>query len=186
MIKKALDYLYYAIEVFLNSVPVLAKIFIKFHAPSVKKEIAMVNITESDKILHIGCGAIPYTSIIINKETSSQIVGIDNKERIVNRATEYVKINNFSDRIKIEMGEGDNYDVSGFDVVIISYGVADHDVVLKHVLGSVKGGTRIVLRKSVTEKNEYINSIVKNFSICSKRLLLTQDSVLIVKKDQIL
>jgi len=183
MFKKLLDQLYNIYEIIFTNISFFSFLYLKFHESSVKKEILMAGIKKSDKVLHIGCGAIPYTSIIINKETSSSIVGIDNKDKIVNRASEYIKKNNFSDRIKIKSGEGNKYKASEFDIVIISYGVSDHDAVLKHILDSVKEGTKIILRKSVTEKNNYINSIVKDFSICSKRLLLTQNSVLIVKKD---
>ena len=184
MIKKFLDYLYYVYEFLYQYIPFSSWSYIRFHQPSVKKEIGMFQLSQSDKVLHIGCGAIPYTSIVIARETNVQVLGIDNNSRIVDLATSYLKRHNLADKVRIEMGDGQNYDVSSFDVIIISYGVADQDLVLRNVLEAAKDEARIILRKSTAKKNDYIDSIVKDLSTCSLRLLLTQESILIVKKDQ--
>ena len=183
MIKKFLDYLYYIFEILSNYIPFFAELYIKYHSPSVKKEIEMSRLSQSDKVLHIGCGAIPYTSIVIAREINTDIVGIDHKPRIVKVANDYIKRYNLSDMIRIERGNGKTYDVSDFDVVIISYGIIDQDLVLRHVTDSMKDGARIILRRSTAEKDDYIDSVVNEFSVSSIRLLLTQKSVLIVKKD---
>jgi len=182
MIKEVLNHLYYKFEIFFNHIPLFAKLYIKFHESSVKKEIDMSNLSSSDKILHIGCGAIPYTSIILSREVNPKIVGIDCNPHVVNIANDYLKKYNLSDMIKIEIGDGKTYDVSVFDIIILSYGVDGHDLVLNHVIDSMKNDARIILRKSTTERNNYVDSIVREFSICSNRLLLTQESVLIVKR----
>jgi len=185
MIKKFLDHLYYTSEIFSNYVPFFSKLYIKFHESSVKKEIEMSNLSSSDRILHIGCGAIPYTSLVLSREINSKIVGIDCNPHVVDIANDYLKRYNLSNMIKIEMGDGKTYDVSGFDSIILSYGVDGQDLVLRHVIDSMKNGARLILRRSTTERNSYIDSIVKEFSICSIRLLLTQESVLIVKRHKI-
>ena len=156
--------------------------YIKFHEFSVKKEIEMSDLSPSDRILHIGCGAIPYTSIIISRKTGAEIYGIDCDPRVVKIATDHLKRYNLSNLVKIEIGDGETYNFSDFDVIILSYGIDCQDSVLRHAIGSMKSGTRIILRRSSTEKNEYIDSIVKEFSVYSIRMLLTQESILIVKK----
>jgi len=185
MIKEVLDYLYYTFEISSNHIPFFAKLYIKFHESSVKKEIYMSNLSSSDKILHIGCGAIPYTSIILSREVNPKIIGIDCNPHVVDIANDYLKRYNLSNMIKIERGDGKTYDVSGFDSIILSYGVDGQDLILKNVIDSMKNGARIILRRSTTECNSYIESIVKDFSVCSIKLLLTQESVLIVKRHKI-
>lgn len=183
MIKKLLDYLYSKYEILSTRVSFFAWVYIKFHERSVKKEIKMIGLSQTDNVLHIGCGAIPYTSIILSKETNAKITGIDKKPGVVDVANYHLRKHNLLDKITIEYGKGDSYDVSKFNIVIISYGISSQDVVLKHVMGSTKKGTKIILRRFAAEKNDYIDSIVKTSSVCSKRLLLTQNSILIVKKD---
>jgi len=185
MIKEFLDHLYYIFEIFSNHIPFFAKLYIKFHKSSVKKEIEMSSLSSSDKILHIGCGAIPYTSILLSREVNSKIVGIDCSPNVVDIANDYLKRYNHSNMVKIEMGDGKTYDVSSFDIIILSYGLEGKQLVLKHVIDSMKSGSRLILRRSITDSNSYIDSIVREFSVCSMRLLLTQESVLIVKRNKI-
>jgi protein-L-isoaspartate O-methyltransferase len=151
----------------------------KFHEPSVKKEINMVEISPSDKILHIGCGAIPYTLIIFSKETHTQITGIDNQTRSISHAKKFIAD---YQNIRVEKASGETYDVSPFDVILISYGVGDIEAVLKNTLQNLKNNGKILLRKPITETTEYIDSVLKNYSIKKLKLLLTQESYLIMKK----
>jgi len=183
LIKELLDSLYFKFEVFSSNVSFFSCIYIKFHEPSVKKEIKLADLLQDDKILHIGCGAIPYTAIVLAKKTNAHITCIDNKHQTIDVANVYLKKHNLLDKITIEHGEGTTYDVSKFDTVVISYGISCQDLVLKHVLSSIKKGAKIVLRRYTAEKNEYIDSIVKDFSVCNKKLLLTQNSI-IIKKNQ--
>ena len=184
MIKEVLDHLYCTFEIFSNNIPFFAKLYIKFHKSSVKKEIEMLNLLSSDKILHIGCGAIPYTSIVLSREVNSKIVGIDYNPHVVGIANDYLKRYNLSNMVKIEIGDGKTYSISGFDVIILSYGIDGQDLVLRHAIDSMEKGARIILRRFTTERDNYIDSIVKEFSVCSIKLLLTQESILIVKKTQ--
>ena len=179
MIKTFLDKLYYVYEVFSHHLPFFAKAYVKFHEPSVKKEIAMLQLSSSDKVLHIGCGAIPYTSVVMAREIGARVTGIDHKSRVVMLSTQYIKQCKLSDLVIIKKGEGSTCDVSGFDVIILSYGVANQDVVLQHVLDSSNAGSRILLRRSTTKNH---SALVNRFYTSHVHLLLTQESVLLVKK----
>jgi len=184
MMKKFLDNLYYTYEVLSNYVPLLAKLYIVFHESSVKKEIEMAHISSSDKILHIGCGAIPYTSIVISRETNAKVVGIDHKPRVVDASTKFIHSHHLSDKITIQRGVGDSYNVSEFDVIIISYGIIHQEIVLKHVLESAGKETKIILRRSTVNYNPAIDSMIGNSAIICKRLLLTQDSIFLIKQEK--
>lgn len=183
MIKTFLDQLYYVYEVFSHHLPFFAEAYVKFHEPSVKKEIAMSRLSSSDKVLHIGCGAIPYTSIVIAREIGAQVTGIDHKSRVVTLSTHCIKQRKLLDLVAIKKEEGKTCDVSGFDVIIISYGIANQDVVLQHVLDSSKAGSRILLRRSTAKKHTALDALVNEFSTNHIHLLLTQESILLVKKE---
>ena len=182
MIKKFLNKLYYFFEIFSNHSNFFIRAYIRFHAPSVKKEIEIANLSNSKKILHIGCGAIPYTSIILSNNTDADIVGIDYNLSVVKNAKRLVNRFFLNKKIQIKFGDGKTYDVLGFNLIIISNGIDQQDVVLKNVYNSVKNGTKIILRGSVTEKNDYLNSMIRKYSVKSQNLLLTQKSCLLIKK----
>jgi len=151
----------------------------KFHEPSVKKEIKMADISPSDKILQIGCGAIPYSLIIFSKETHTQVTGIDNQARSISKAKKFIAGDK---NIHIEQASGDTYDVSTFDVILISYGVGDIEEVLKNTFQNLKKNGKIILRKPITETTNYIDSVIGKYSIKKQKLLLSQESFLIMKK----
>ena len=69
MFKKFIDQLYNIYEIIFTNISFFSFLYMKFHEPSVKKEINMAEIQHSDKILHIGCGAIPYSLIIFLRNT---------------------------------------------------------------------------------------------------------------------
>jgi len=151
----------------------------KFHAPSVKKEIAMVGLSPTDTVLHIGCGAIPYSLIIISKETHAHVTGIDNQPRSVAKAKQFVASHQ---NIHVEQASGETYDVSAFDVILISYGIGNIEAVLKNALGKLKNNGKIILRKPITETTEYINTVLHTYSKKKRKLLLTQESYLLMKQ----
>ncbi|MBN1861727.1 MAG: methyltransferase domain-containing protein [Candidatus Thermoplasmatota archaeon] len=151
----------------------------KFHEPSVKKEIEMAQITPSDRILQIGCGAIPYSLIIISKMTQKELTGIDNQGRSIQLAQKFLQKYK---HIHVEQYAGETYDVSDYDVILISYGVGNIDAVLYNVLKNLKNTAKILFRKPVTVKSTYIDSIIKQYSKKKIRLLLTQESILLMKQ----
>lgn len=182
MLKKTLDKLYYIFEAIYHNISFFSKIYIKIHSSSVNKEIKMAKITQNDKILHIGCGAIPYTSLLINQLKNAKIIGLDNKKRIIQYANKYIKKYKLdTNTIKFEFADGKNYDVSNFDVIIISYGVPNQDKVLENVITNCKKNTRILLRRSTIKKNQCVDSIVEKYKKDSILSLLTQESILLKK-----
>jgi protein-L-isoaspartate O-methyltransferase len=179
MFKKFIDQLYNIYEIIFTNISFFSFLYMKFHEPSVKKEINMAEIQHSDKILHIGCGAIPYSLIIFSKETRAQITGIDNQTRSITSAKKYIADYG---NIHVELASGETYDVSPFDIILISYGVGDIETVLKNALQHLKNSGKIILRKPITETTEYIDSIIRKNSIKKLKLLLSQESFLIMKK----
>ena len=181
MFKKFLDQLYNIYEIIFTNISFFSFLYLKFHESSVKKEIKMAEISKSDKILHIGCGAIPYSLIIISNEINAEIIGIDNQPRSIVLANKLLKRYKLSNKIQIKEGSGETYNVSNFDLILISYGVGNTEMILKNVFNNLKKDGKILLRYSTIEKNDYIDSVIQKYSIKKIKLLLTQESILIVK-----
>jgi precorrin-6B methylase 2 len=179
MFKKFIDQIYNIYEKIFTNISFLSFLYMKFHEPSVKKEINMAEISQADKILHIGCGAIPYSLIIFSKETHTQITGIDNQTRSIAHAKKFIADDK---NIHVEKASGETYDVSPFDVVLISYGVGDIEAVLKNTLQHLKNNGKVILRKPITETTEYIDTVLESYSIKKIKLLLSQESYLLMKK----
>ena len=182
MIKKLLDWLYYFFELFANHNMLFAKMYIYYHKSSVNKEIKLAGLKSNDRIIHIGCGAIPYTSIIIVKELNTKILGIDHHKKVINHAQKFVKRIGLKDYISLKNKSGNLINLSHFNVVFISYGIGKIDIVLRHVFENIEKNGKIILRRSTCDHNEYVDSVIDKYSVKKIRLLLTQESILIIKK----
>lgn len=131
--------------------PIFARLYNKYYGYAVKKEIQLADITSSDKILHIGGGILPATSVVITQETNASVTCIDNIRKSLHLASQYIEEMGLSDSIKLDYGDGTTYPVENFTAIFISLGVHPREAVFNHVFRSVKSGTRVIFRE--TERN---------------------------------
>jgi len=124
----------------------LGSLWEKTHERLVTAEIKGASLTERDRILHIGCGSIPYTATIVARKVGARITAVDNDPMVVRNASSYLLNTGLADLVKIEEGDGFDYPVSDFDVIIVSLGVMPRDLVLKQLHLQSKNGTRIICR----------------------------------------
>ena len=122
-------------------------LYARFYENLVTKEINEVNINSNDIVLQIGCGAVPYTAEIITGKTGAKVIAIDNDPEMVKLATAYVARQGISFNIQIKYGDGMNYPLRDFDIIIIALGVRPITQILKRILSEANDGTRIVFRE---------------------------------------
>jgi len=159
-------------------------LLMKWRKPVFLKEIKMAKITSQDKVLLIGCGILPSETVLIAQQTKARIIGIDNSIKACNIAQSYVQKKGLSDLIKIEYGDGANYQIQNFNIIIIAINVWPIDLVLKNISDNAKKNTRIMC-KSI--KNDILKSIEKrefhnSFSIESQLENPKTQSFLLIKK----
>ena len=68
------------------------------------REIYTLNITPTEKVLYLGCGALLSETIFIAKEKKTHVVGIDNNSIAVILAQSYIKKKHLSNLVTIEYG----------------------------------------------------------------------------------
>jgi len=117
-------------------------------------EIKMADVTKNDRVLLIGCGVFPSESILIAEKTKAKVVGIDNSPKAVKIARKYVEEKGFSNLVKIEYGDGLNYQVKDFDVVFVAINVWPIDSVLRYLSKNMKKNTRVMCKSL---KNDIID-----------------------------
>ena len=72
------------------------------------------------------------------------------------------KINLF-DRINIDVGSGEIYNVSGFDIIIVSLGVLEQERVLKNIINFMNEDTKIIIRCKSLDVNNKMKIILENY-----------------------
>ena len=138
----------------------------QWRKPVFLQEIRLLDISVGDRVLHLGCGALPSASVFIAAEKHAQVVGIDNNRIAVRLAQSYIKKKRLSNNITIEYGDGMTYSVGDFDVIFIAINVWPIDRVLVHIAESMKPSARILCKGShhdvamLLEKKEFQSRFV--------------------------
>ncbi len=124
-----------------------SKTSLRDHHPIVAKEIELAAIKEKTNVLHIG-GGIPYTAVIITRATGAEVVSLEMDAKIVATAQRWIRDRKFEDKIKIIFANGTNFNVSGFDVIILSLNVAPKEKILSNIFNTCGEKTKIIYRSA--------------------------------------
>ena len=125
------------------------------------KEYNFLQIQPTDTILHIGCGAYPLTEMTLVEHSNIKVVGIDNKPKAISHARQIVKTKKLEHHIAIKRGDGINYPVDKFSVIILSSCAYPKLPILKHLVQKAHPDTTIVIREldiAIDPILEFINN----------------------------
>ena len=126
---------------------ILTKLYVSFFEEMTIKEFSAVPLGEGAKVLVIGCGSIPNTVITIAKSFPWNVVGIDRDPRAVEKARRIVERYKL-ENVKIMEADGKDFDVKGYDLIVVALGVEPKNDVIKRISKEVKEGCYIVCRTS--------------------------------------
>ncbi len=149
------------------------------------QEIQLLDISPSDRVLHLGCGALPTASVFIVQEKNAAVTGIDNNRIAVHLAQSYIKKKQLSNKIEIEYGDGATYPIHDFDKIFIAINVWPINRVLLHLAETMKPTARILCKGShhdiftLLEKEEFRT----RFSIVTHLQHQKSESFLLMKKE---
>jgi len=153
-LKKIIDWGFIFSEKVIVKLDKLYFIYFNFYDEMIKNEIILADISREKKILHIGCGSIPATSILLIKKIGVQVTGIDKNPRSVDQARLCVLKTGVSDKIKILDGDAKIFPVETFDIIIVSQGVKPIKEILEHIAKSMKDDAYVIFRTSSSPNGE--------------------------------
>ena len=167
LLKKYSDYLFIFVEKIIVKFDKLSIQYISYYDDIIENEITLASITKKDKVLHIGSGSIPASSILITKKTGAKVIGIDkNHKRIqeFNRS----KISNI---MEVKHSDAIDYNVGDYDVIIISQGIEPRDNILYNISKKMKKDARVIFRTISNEnkqlsKNDKILNLIPITDCC--------------------
>ena len=147
-LKPFIDFSFIVTEHIVIKLPRLFPFYLAFYDDMAAKEIEMANITAADRVLHIGCGPIPATSILIAQKTGAKVLGIDYNPVSVQLAHRCVGHLPEQSRPAIVHADAYTYPVDTFTVIVVSQGIKPPVGVLEHINTSMKPTARLVYRTS--------------------------------------
>lgn len=123
--------------------------YIWYYHDIVEAELALSPISKGDQVLHIGCGSIPSTSILISKKTGASITAIDKNAHAIQDARQCLRRIGQSYKITLQQADALNFSYQPYDMIIVSQGVKPQDKLFKRVLPSINKDTCIIFRTMV-------------------------------------
>ena len=160
MIKIFSNYYWFIIDNLAFKLDKLAEMYYKRSIGSqYRKEYETFNISKNAKVLHIGSGAFPLTEITLAEEIGNTVVGIDKSRKAVDYAEDVVRRKNLQDKIKIKLGDGKNYPIKEFDLIIISSCASPMLKIIEHVFKNSKSNSKIIVRMIETSLRPLMESI---------------------------
>lgn len=147
-LKPFIDFSFIVMEHIVIKLPRLFPFYLAFYEDMAGKEIEMAKITADDRVLHIGCGPIPATSILIAQKTGAKVLGIDYNPVSVQLAHRCVGHLPKHSRPAIVHADAYTYPVDTFTVIVVSQGVKPSVGVLEHINASMMPTARLVYRTS--------------------------------------
>jgi len=189
LLRKLDGLFWFFIDVVATMIPFFSKLvydmWLKMES-CVRKEIITSNICKDSRVLIVGCGPFPSTAVIIARMAKAKIVAIDNKKLAVTLAKKYL-VRMGLKNVLIYQGDGRNFPVSNFDVIVINSSVNPRKEVLDNIFKFSKKGSVIVCREPKFLKNELSKVILQYKGITIKELINHPNnwcSYIVVKEDQ--
>jgi len=139
--------LWTVIDILSCKTPKIGIIYDKFIKKEYLREIKLFELSRSKKILHIGCGPYPITSIMLSDISNGKIVGIDKNPNVTNWAKKMIYKKNLGERINIKCGDGINFPLEGFDTIIISSCSIPKYKIIEHLFENAPCNCKIVVRE---------------------------------------
>ena len=145
--KHFMDSMIRRLEKFLSKYRSLTWLYTCFFQKMTIDEFEMVNLPKGSRVINVGCGSLPHTLLILARVKDWDFVGIDRDKDAVEKAKKVVDHYGRSSRIKIHCGNGLDFDISSFDLIIFSHGVEPKLEVLK-VLGDKMSPSSMILYRT--------------------------------------
>jgi precorrin-6B methylase 2 len=112
-----------------------------------QKECETYGLSSNSNVLHIGCGAYPLSDIVLTQYCLGTLVGIDKNPVAVHRAKEVIRQNHLETRITVQHGNGTEFPVNNFDLILVSSCSLPKVQILEHLFKNAKHQCTIVVRE---------------------------------------
>ncbi len=149
------NYFWIVVDIFSHHNDKIAGYYERTIGEEYKKECKAFHIQKGKKILHVGCGSYPLTEMTLAKLFDVKIVGIDKSKKAVMRASEVIDKKQLDKKITIKQGNGANYPLEKFDMIIVSSCALPKKEIFDHIFKTAKKNCIIIIRDIdvVTDEN---------------------------------
>lgn len=130
----------------ISFIPFLAGLYSYPYRKVVEKEIELACIKAADKVLNVGCGAVPFTAIFLASLTGAQVWAIDRDREAVRKARQCLERMGLLGAVRVLEGDGGAVVPVDFDAAVVALQAEPKENILRNLISTALPGGRIVLR----------------------------------------
>ena len=145
-LKSFIDYLFVLSEKIIIHFPKMLPLYIDYYNDIIDQESNIAQITSISKVLHVGCGSIPASSILLAEKTKASIIGMDKDDRAIRNAEICLQNLGMSQKVKVKKTDSLEMDLSEFDVILISQGIIPKEDFMQKLADKLSVDTIVILR----------------------------------------
>ncbi len=125
--------------------PQLQKIYSAPYRWVVHREARMAEISGEDRVLSLGCGAIPFSAIFLKEYSGAPVWALDIDGQALQKAGQLLERNGIKG-ITLLRGNGAEIDLSPFTVILVALQVEPKKEVLQNFFAGAPVGARLIMR----------------------------------------
>ncbi len=133
------------LEQWMAALPRVATLYVGAYRDVIRREAALAGIEADDRVLNIGCGAAPFTALLLARETGALITALDHDHRAVKSARRMVRRCGLGRQVKVRLGEASD-GVPPFDVAVLALQVTPKRPVLAALASRAAPHARLIVR----------------------------------------
>ncbi len=164
-------------------------LYAKPYRKAVAREAELANITSTDKVLNIGCGALPFTAYYLQKITRDKVIAIDNDRSAVEQAAILLSDLELKNNIELKTMTGTEAVTNlDYNVVVAALQTANKEKILARISETkTNDNWKFVLREprervagqydSLSSDIPYADQAKQYFPTFSKSVMLTANSL---------
>lgn len=143
----------------LSYLPWFTKYYSGIYSEVVRREIELASVTRTDRVLNIGCGAVPFTARLLVEQTGCSVTAIDGDSFALKKARKQVERWDLNGKINLFQGLGHEIKFSDFDVSIVALQAAPKLAIFDNLVDLSAGRKRLVFRCPSSDFKAYYDNI---------------------------
>ncbi len=125
----------------------LVSLYANYYQQVIDNEIELAAITAEDRVLNIGCGAIPFTALLTARKTGARIWAVDCDKTAVKVARRCVSAQQLEHLVTVMHLDGADNIPLDFDVALVALQAKPKKAILENLLRSGGAQARLVFRR---------------------------------------
>lgn len=162
----------------------LASQYSRRYAAVVANEAALGNIGPQDVVLNVGCGAVPFTALLLAEQTGACVEAIDIDPQTVERAADCVRRFGLGARIRVRYGDGASLSGIAFTAAVVALQAEPKQAIFHHLMEQAEAGARLLFRQPSERFREHYDSLpqITPWAAVSQPMATFKKTVLYIKQ----